>query len=296
MAMLNRSSFVLPRRPFSSASVRRRGSRIHIDTLPASRHYQGPAPQPLKERFMPGTEVSIAAADGTAAAWLFKPAGKGPWPGTVMFIDALGVRPAMMDMAERLAGDGYVVLMPNLFYRSGPIEVFSMSDFANEERRGKLFACLGAASFEAVRHDSQSYLTFLGGRPEVSGAIGCFGYCFGGSRAVTALGAYPDRVKAAAAFHASQLATDAPDSPHLLAPNMNHGRLYVGIAGIDQSVSPEEEGRLASALRAAEVDHTIENYPGVRHGFTVSDTPVYDRPAAERAWDRLLRLFKETLH
>jgi carboxymethylenebutenolidase len=245
---------------------------------------------------MPGTEVSIAAADGNAAAWLFKPAGKGPWPGAVMFIDALGVRPAMMEMAERLAGAGYVVLLPNLFYRSGPIEVFSMGDFANEERRGKLFACIGAASLAAVRRDSESYLKFLADRPEVAGPIGCFGYCFGGTRAVTALGAYPDRVTAAAAFHSAQLATDAPDSPHLLAEQMKGRRVYVGIAGIDQLVSPEEEGRLATALRKAEVDHIIENYPGVRHGFTVSDTPVYDRPAAERAWDRLLRLFQETLH
>jgi carboxymethylenebutenolidase len=245
---------------------------------------------------MPGTEVSIAAADGNAAAWLFKPAGKGPWPGALMFIDALGVRPAMTEMAERLAGDGYVVLMPNLFYRSGPIEVFAMSDFTNEERRAKLFASLGAASFTAVRRDSEAYLKFLTARPEVSGPVGAYGYCFGGSRAITALAAYPDKVKAAAAFHSSQLATDAPDSPHLLADRMKDGRVYVGIAGLDQSVSPEEEGRLAAAFRKAEVDHIIENYPGVRHGFTVADTPVYDRPAAERAWDRLLRLFKETLH
>src|SRR5262249_1835914 len=101
---------------------------------------------------------------------------------------------------------------------------------------------------------------------------------------------------AAAAFHSSQLATDAPDSPHLLAGSMKHGRLYVGIAGLDKSVSPEEEGRLASALRAGEVDHAIENYPGVHHGFTVSDTPVYDKPSAEPAWSRLLTLFQETLH
>jgi carboxymethylenebutenolidase len=245
---------------------------------------------------MSGTEVSIAAADGNAAAWLFKPAGKGPWPGALMFIDALGVRPAMMDIAERLANEGYAVLMPNLFYRSGPIEVFSMSDFGNEERRGKLMACLGKASFGAVRNDSEAYLQFLTTQKDVSGPVGTFGFCFGGSRAVTALGAYPDKVKSAAAFHASQLATEAPDSPHLLADQMKPGRVYIGYAGVDPSVSPEEEGRLASALRKAEVDHIIENYPGVRHGFTVSDTPVYDRPAAERAWSRLLRLFQETLH
>ncbi len=82
---------------------------------------------------MAGTEVSVAAADGKAAAWLFKPAGKGPWPGALMFIDALGVRPAMMDIAERLASNGYVALLPNLFYRSGPIEGYSMGDF---RRRG----------------------------------------------------------------------------------------------------------------------------------------------------------------
>ena len=245
---------------------------------------------------MPGTEVSIAAAEGTAPAWLFKPAGKGPWPAALMFMDALGIRPAMMEMAERLSAEGYVVLLPNLFYRSGPPQAFAMGDFADEGRRAKLMGIIGKASIPAVREDTRAYLEFLGKRPEVKGAIGCVGYCYGGSRAMTALGAYPERVTAAATFHASNLANDAPDSPHLLADKMKRGRVYVGIAGIDQSVTPEEEGRLASALRAAEVDHAIENYPGVRHGFTVSDAPVYDRPAAERAWRRLLGLFQETLH
>ena len=245
---------------------------------------------------MPGTEVSIAAADGSAAAWLFKPAGRGPWPGALMFIDALGVRPAMVEMAERLAQTGYVVLLPNLFYRSGPPQVFAMTDFADEAKRGKLMAVLGAAPIPAVRRDTEAYLSFLAGQKAVSGKIGTFGYCFGGTRAVAAAGAYPGRVNAVAAFHAAQLATDASDSPHLLADQMKGARVYVGYAGIDQSVSPEEEGRLAAALRKAEVDHTIENYPGVRHGFTVSDTPVYDRTSAERAWDRLQRLFQETLH
>jgi carboxymethylenebutenolidase len=245
---------------------------------------------------MPVSEVSIAAAEGAAAAWLFKPAGKGPWPAALMFIDALGVRPAMLAMAERLSGEGYVVLLPNLFYRSGPPQAFAMGDFADETRRAKLMAVIGKASIPEVRKDTHAYLEFLAGRPEVKGAIATFGYCFGGSRAMTAFGAYPERVTAAATFHASNLATDAPDSPHLLADKMKRGRVYIGIAGLDQSVPPEEEGRLASALRAAEVDHTIENYPGVRHGFTVADTPVYDRPAAERAWSRLLRLFQETLH
>jgi carboxymethylenebutenolidase len=154
---------------------------------------------------------------------------------------------------------------------------------------------LGAASFASVRADTAAYLDYLQGQSFIAGKIGCFGYCFGGSRALVALGAYPDRVGAGAAFHSTGLATDAADSPHLLAPEMAGGRVYVGIAGLDQNFGPEEEGRLAAALRKAEVDHAIEYYPRVRHGFTVPDTPAYDRPASERHWRRLTRFLGEAL-
>src|SRR3954469_16358621 len=110
---------------------------------------------------MPVSEVSIPAADGTAAAWLFTPQGKGRWPSALMFMDALGIRPAMMAMAERLAGEGYAVLLPNLFYRSAPPQAFAMGDFADEARRAKLMAVIGQASIPAVRKDTEAYLAFL---------------------------------------------------------------------------------------------------------------------------------------
>jgi carboxymethylenebutenolidase len=126
------------------------------------------------------------------------------------------------------------------------------------------------------------------------GRIGTVGYCMGGSRAIHAAAAYPDRIAAAASFHGGRLASDAPDSPHRHVSTIK-GRVYVGSAGVDGSFPPEQSALLAEALRRAEIDHIIENYVGMAHGWAVSDHNVYDERGAERHWKRLLTFFEETL-
>jgi carboxymethylenebutenolidase len=128
-----------------------------------------------------------------------------------------------------------------------------------------------------------------------TGKIGTVGYCMGGARAITAAAAYPDRIAAAASFHGGNLASDAPDSPHRRVGTIK-GRVYVGVSGVDHSFPPEQSARLAEALRVAEIDHIIENYVGMAHGWTVPDHGVFDAKGAERHWKRLLELFSETLH
>jgi carboxymethylenebutenolidase len=243
-------------------------------------------------------DISITTRDGTAKAGLFrsgKTAGGAQQPGVILYMDAFGPRPALDGMAERLAEAGYVVLVPDLFYRAGaygPLD--AATAFKEPATREKIMGMMHATSHALTAQDSAAWIEALtnGG---AAGRIGTVGYCMGGGRAITAAATYPDRIAAAASFHGGNLASDAPDSPHLLAPSIK-GRVYVATAGVDNSFPPEQSARLAQALRTAGVDHAIENYVGMAHGWTVSDHAVYDKAGAERHWKRLLDFFGETLH
>jgi carboxymethylenebutenolidase len=215
-------------------------------------------------------------------------------PGVILYMDAFGPRPALDAMAERLADEGYVVLLPDLFYRYGDYGSFdARTAFSEEPTRTRLRGMIDATSQAMTRRDSAAFLEVLtqGG---ATGRIGAVGYCMGGSRAINAAAAYPDRIAAAASFHGGRLANDAPDSPHLNVATIK-GRIYVGSAGVDDSFPPEQSARLAEALRRAEIDHVIENYVGMAHGWAVPDSRVHDERGAERHWKRLLTFFDETL-
>ena len=148
---------------------------------------------------------------------------------------------------------------------------------------------------KGTMQDTEHFLAFLDSQPSVAGSnIGTIGYCMGGPLSLTAAGTYPERVQAAASFHGARLATDAPDSPHLLAPEML-GEVYVGVSEIDPYLAEGETDRLEAALKQAGVNATVEIYPGVHHGFAVPGLPIYDREASERHWDRLLALFERNL-
>ena len=140
--------------------------------------------------------------------------------------------------------------------------------------------------------DSRAFIDVLA--KEGAQAIGTVGYCMGGGRAINAAAAYPDAIQAAASFHGGGLASEAEDSPHRNAEKLK-ARIYVGSAGVDNSFPPEQSARLEQAFRSAEVDYAIENYVGMKHGWTVPDLSVYNAVGAERHWRRLLTLFSETL-
>ena len=241
-------------------------------------------------------KLQVRTADGLVECTEHRPDSAGPWPAVLFFMDALGVRDAMRAMADRLAESGYHVLLPNLFYRSGAFPPFDPKTFwSNPDERGRLMALIGSLTPDAAMRDVGAYLDTLAATPGVkSGKVGCVGYCMGGMLAVRAAAAFPNRIAAAASIHGGSLVTDKPDSPHLGAPSIR-GRVYVGAADNDRSFTPEQRQALEAALRAAGVRHTVELYAGAQHGFAVPDLPVYDPAASEQHWDRVLRLFEETL-
>jgi carboxymethylenebutenolidase len=241
-------------------------------------------------------KVDIPTRDGTCPSYVFRPQNGAPWPAVLVFMDGLAIRPAMLELGERLATHGYFVLLPDLFYRSGPYEPMDPhSVFSDPEKRKILFEKFFALATPAnIMSDTGAFLDYLAAQPDVRpGGIGTTGYCMGGLMSLTAAGTYPDRIAAAASFHGGRLATEAPDSPHLLAPRIE-ARVYVAGAIEDASFPDDMKQRLADALSHAGVDYTIETYPA-KHGWVFRDTPVYDAAAAERHWRTLVAFFDAVL-
>jgi len=241
-------------------------------------------------------KIEIKTRDGSCPSYVFRPDAGGPWPAVLIFMDGPGIRPAVLELGERLATHGYYVLLPDLFYRSGPYEPMDPRVvFSDPEKRKILMEkFFGPASPANIMSDTRAFLDYLETQTDVKpGAIGTVGYCMGGLMSLTAAGTYPDRIVATASYHGGRLATDAPDSPHLLASKMR-SRVYVAGAIEDQSFPDDMKARLEQALTDAGVDHTIETYQA-RHGWVFRDTPVYDAAAAERHWQSMLALFDAQL-
>lgn len=239
--------------------------------------------------------LQIETADGVCPATLVTPDGEGPWPGVICYMDAGGVRPAMLDVAADIAELGYAVLVPEMFYRHGDYAPFDMqSVFTDADERGRLMSMVGSLSKEMALSDTAAFLDTLSAHPAVAGdRVGTTGYCMGGGISLAAAGRFPDRIAAAASFHGGRLATDEPDSPHLAAATTT-ARVYVAGAENDGSFPAEQAERLAAALSDAGVDHTIETYPAA-HGFVLADTPVYDEASARRHDAALEALYAATL-
>ncbi|MBL1082619.1 dienelactone hydrolase family protein [Streptomyces actinomycinicus] len=244
------------------------------------------------------TAVDIPTEDGVADAYLVHPADGRPRPAVLLYQDAYGLRPHLRSMADRLAGAGYTVLVPNVFYRLGRAPVLDLPEFIDPgadptiwERLGPVLAALTP---EMVKRDAGAFLRLLADCPQAAdGPVALTGYCMGARLALWTAGAHPDRVAAAAGFHGGSLATDAPGSPHLEAPRIT-AELYFGHADEDPSLPPEQAARFEEALSTAGVRHTCEVYAGAHHGYTQADTPAYDRAADERHWAALLDLLKRT--
>jgi carboxymethylenebutenolidase len=237
--------------------------------------------------------------DGEARAFVFTPdaAGSGPWPTVLFYMDGPAIRPALFEMGERIAAAGYYVLLPDMFWRLGPyapIDVAAM--FGSPEGRQK-FRDTYFSSTDPVRAmaDTGVFLSWLDRQPQArSGPFGVTGYCMGGGFALRAAGAYPDRFAAAASFHPSNVATDQPDSPHLIAP---HIKARVLVAGGDKDASFDEaqKDRLAAALSDAGVDAEVSIWTGYLHGWVPTDMPIYNAEGAERHWRELIALFDGAL-
>ena len=253
---------------------------------------------PVKEN-----DVQVKTPDGVCDAAFIHPT-SGAHPGVIVWPDAFGLRPAMRDIGKRLAAEGYAVLVPNPFYRvtkAGTPDPASF-DFQNQADMAKLrplMASIGASG--AAEKDATAFVAFLDAQPQVAKAkkIGTQGYCMGGPLVVRTAAAVPERIGAGASFHGGGLVTTSPESPHLLAPKIK-ARMYFAVASNDDQRQPDAKDKLREAFEAAKVPAEIEVYSSL-HGWCVPDMPqqngkpIYNKADAERAWSKLLALYKTAI-
>jgi carboxymethylenebutenolidase len=250
--------------------------------------------------------VEIKTPDGTCDAAFVHPA-TGSYPAVIIWPDAFGLRPSMRDMAKRLAGSGYAVLVPNPFYRVGKAPMFtdaSNFSFADQAQRAKLTPLMGSINAAgAAEKDAAAFIAWLDMQKPVDRTkkVGAQGYCMGGALVVRTAAAVPDRVGAGASFHGGGLVTPNPGSPHLLAPKIR-ARMYIAIAINDDAQQPDAKTQLKQAFDAAKVPNEVEVYAEAQHGWCVVDMPkqpngqpIYNKADAERAWSKLLALYKAGL-
>ena len=254
-----------------------------------------PSPLALERR-----DVDVPTPDGTADAYLVRPAGGASVPGVLLFMDGIGLRPRLEEMADRIAARGCAVLVPNLFYRAGPAPVVPdiVARLQTEDRTvvfQELRPLMAALTPEVAARDTLAYVDALirdgGADPS---RLATTGYCMGGALSLRAAAQLPEQVQAAGSFHGGNLAPDDGTGPDRGAASIR-AEVYAAHADEDPSMPPEQIARLERALDEAGVTYTSELYAGARHGFTMSDMPVHDAAAEQRHWDALLGLLDRTV-
>ena len=239
-------------------------------------------------------QTTIITRDGKCPAYVFKAGAGRDGPAIIFYMDAGGIRPAVFGMAERLAEAGYVVLLPDLYYRYGTYGPFDPAEVFKGDVRAILGPLMATTGNAKAAEDTEPFLACLDAWRDVRGdKVGAVGFCMGGGMAIAAASTRPDRFAAVASFHGGNLATDAPDSPHTYAPRLQ-AELYVAAAESDGSYPPAMSERFQLALDKAHVRYRAETYPAA-HGWMKPDFPVYDEAAAERGWREMLALFDRTL-
>lgn len=245
------------------------------------------------------THVQIPTPDGVANAYLALPDDPAPAPAVIVYPDALGLRPEVERLADRLAGAGYAALVPNVYYRSGADPIGELPNpidlTARPDLYGLIGPLMGSVETAGTIRDAGAYLTFLADSPDVSdGPVGTTGYCMGTRFSLRTAEAYPDRVAAAAAFHGGGLATDDPDSVHLGVGTIE-AEVYLAHADHDQNMDAAQIARLNTALDEAGVRYREEVYVDAPHGFAMADTTAYREDAAERHFTELVALLDRTV-
>jgi carboxymethylenebutenolidase len=253
-------------------------------------------PSPANALPTKGRDVLIDTPDGKADAYFVAPA-KGKHPAVLIWPDIMSLRPAFRQMADRLAESGYAVLVVNLYYRSQKAPVLAPGEnFGQPPVRERLMPLAQKVNATTNVVDAKAFIAFIDAQPEVDTKRGMAttGYCMGGPLTMRTAAAVPGRIKAGASFHGGGVATDKPDSPHLLVPQMKASYLFA-IADNDDQRDPESKNRLRAAFDAAKLPAEIEVYKGAMHGWCPPDSAVYNAEQAEKAWARMLELFKKAL-
>lgn len=239
--------------------------------------------------------VDIPTKDGAAATFIVHPERDAPHPVVILLMDAPGIREELRDMARRLASVGYYVMLPNLYYRRGVMELGSLPPLPAERARTRVFELMASLSIPLVMEDGEALLAFAGRDPAAHpGRAGVLGYGLSGQYAINLAAQFPQRIAAAACIDGVQLVTDQDDSPHLAAQRAK-AEIYFACAEGYAWAPIEMIEALAQALKAHRVAAEVELYSGVRHGFAFPNRRAYDKAAAERHWERLFSLFRRRL-
>jgi carboxymethylenebutenolidase len=242
------------------------------------------------------SEIEIKTPDGTCDAYFVHPA-KGKYPAVLIWPDIFGLRPAFRQMGKRLAESGYAVLVINPFYRTKKAPTApEHPDFNDPATRQSLMSLAGTLSPATALTDATAFVAYLDAQPAVDKKrkMGTTGYCMGGPFVFRTAAAFADRVGAGATFHGGGLATDKPESPHLLIPKMK-AHFLIAIAENDDQRDPEAKNILRESFAKAHLPAEIEVYAGTKHGWCPPDSAVYNAEQAEKAWSRMMVLFKTAL-
>jgi carboxymethylenebutenolidase len=236
--------------------------------------------------------LDLPTADGAMNSFIVHPEAGGPHPLVLFYMDAPGKREELHDMARRIATVGYYVVLPNLYYRKTREFVV---DRSSEASMAAMFELMGHLTNELVVRDTEAILRYADTQPEADATrVGAVGYCMSGPFVMVAAASFSERFKCIASIHGANLVTDREDSAHLMAQRISC-ESYFACAEIDKWAPKETIATLQAALVGSGTPHRIEWYPAVEHGFVFPQRAVYDKPSAERHWERLFELFQRTL-
>ncbi len=239
--------------------------------------------------------VDIPTKDGATTTFIVHPERDGPHPVVIFYMDAPAIREELRDMARRFASSGYYVMLPNLYYRSGEMELGPLSPDPEHPSRKKMFDLMYSLTIAMIMRDTDALLAHADADPAASkGPVGTVGYCMSGQFSINAAAHRPDRIAASASIYGTFLVTDKPDSPHVMARKAK-AELYFACAEIDQWAPMEMVEALDASLKADGIESEVEHYPAVHHGFAFPQRPAYDKTSAERHWERVLALFRRNL-
>src|ERR1700680_869540 len=240
-------------------------------------------------------QIEISTKDGHTTTFISHPERDGPQPVILFYMDAPGIREELRDMARRLATSGYYVMLPNMYYRSGAMELGPINPDPNSPERKRMFGLMNSLSIPLVMEDTKALLAYADGQSAANtDIVGTVGYCMSGRYAVNAATHFPERVKAAASIYGTHLATGHPARPHL-AGQKTKAELYFGCAETDVYAPQEIIDKVKHGMKETGANAEVEVYPGTHHGFAFPKRPVYHRDAAERHWERLLALSPRNL-
>ncbi|MGV8995753.1 MAG: dienelactone hydrolase family protein [Parvibaculaceae bacterium] len=235
--------------------------------------------------------IDIKTDAGACPTFTVAP-GEGQYPPVIIYMDAPGIREELYDFARRIAGEGYFVLLPDMYYRRGSLR-FDMSKGETEFQR--MFEAMNSLTNALVIDDTRGMLDFLKThKSSKAGPRGCIGYCMSGQYIVSVAGAFPDDFAASASLYGVGIVTDKPDSPHLLAPHIK-GELYLGFAEKDKWVPDNVIPELKAALDKNKVAYKLDIWPGTDHGFCFPQRPAYVKDAAESVWKIVFEMYQRRL-